>query len=545
MQVQIGIVITVADDRRPTAIRQPDNIRLAEGVTEFRGTRILINAEQRLQQCIDQIRHSGQQWQIEQNICHAQQIRNEGQHGTGNRQQKVGQIGHQRADHVQRPENRLAQRLDGTVDDALDQRGVQHFAQDVVQTVGQQTLQQEFRAGHDPEQTATRGVGKFPEHDLFRQCLLLGECIRGDEGLGIGDIQGVDTLSAAPQTADQDGPPAGLTHSAGRKLVVGVDHAHPAIDVSLGLVVRIGQFRDLAQQTPRHVGEQLLARRRVEAMQHAVVGADIDHGTAIRVVRAEGAVQLGIRRVPAKQVVEELVRIVGIRRADDHRSGMVDRPHAQVAVAESPAVAFLVRLIATQIIDAPLRQLPGQAQQAVEVKLVQIKRRNRRIHEVIQTELAERRHRQDRVEDLLLNRFDHAFEDRALDGQHDIDDGIGELHQNFQCQVELRRKLQCGHRGQAIVGVAELLPGKRHPFAQGGVVGQDQTIRMPLRIDLLVQQLGRAPGRLAQRPVQIEVVSDQVPGQFLGVVGREKHALVVQDGAGGDADRRRALGISG
>jgi hypothetical protein len=93
---------------------------------------------------------------------------------------------------------------------------------------------------------------------------------------GVGDVQAEHALAAAAEAAHQISAP-----DVGRQL--DVLHRQLPVHVVAVLVVLHRQVVEILHHRRRHVGEDLVAIAGRERVQHAVVGADVDHRCAVRV----------------------------------------------------------------------------------------------------------------------------------------------------------------------------------------------------------------------------------------------------------------------
>ena len=115
----------------------------------------------------------------------------------------------------------------------------------------------------------------------------------------IGHVNGIKALASLTESADQQRAPVGVGATCGdegatRIVEVDVEGQRRGIDVVMVGVVRVAKLRQAVdlwcavgslEKCARHIGKPLGARtgagqRAVEGVQHAIVGAEVDHGRA-------------------------------------------------------------------------------------------------------------------------------------------------------------------------------------------------------------------------------------------------------------------------
>ncbi len=181
-------------------------------------------------------------------------------------------------------------------------------------------------------------IGKLPKYNFVG----LGFCV----AVGVGDIQGEEALAAAPQPCHQNGAPAG-TGIAGREVAEGILHGHGAIHAVLVAVILVRKGLQLAEYLVGHIGQHLFAGVGIEAVQHAVIGADEDHLAAVFIGALESVVGGALH----------VVGIVEIGRADIEWVGVDHIPQRIVADTKLPATDAFVAAVAAQVIE---HRLSGQ-----------------------------------------------------------------------------------------------------------------------------------------------------------------------------------------
>ncbi len=130
------------------------------------------------------------------------------------------------------------------------------------------------------------GVRELPQQIVGRS--RLSECG------GIGHVQGKDLPAAFVQARDEDRVPRGVAAEEC------IDHGRRTVLIILVRVVRLRQAVQVRQHDAGDEREHLLAgtrgirsirvRARIEGVQQAIVGADVNDGLAARFVRAERAI---------------------------------------------------------------------------------------------------------------------------------------------------------------------------------------------------------------------------------------------------------------
>ncbi|KFB71028.1 MAG: hypothetical protein AW09_003853 [Candidatus Accumulibacter phosphatis] len=129
----------------------------------------------------------------------------------------------------------------------------------------------ELRDDRAAEGVAEMAVGPYPGSHAIPAGIAPAELPQGFRNCRIGHVQGVITLAALVESADQNRFPGGTC--------IDVPHRWRTIDVelvSIGVVV-VRQLEEIGQNQSRNECPGLLSGRRDEGMQHAIVGADIEH----------------------------------------------------------------------------------------------------------------------------------------------------------------------------------------------------------------------------------------------------------------------------
>ena len=197
--------------------------------------------------------------------------------------------------------------------------------------------------------------------------------------LRVGDVQGEERAAAGAEAADQHGAPGAVEEH-----VFGDQGAVHQVAMLRNGVARIGQPVHAGQGGTGHEGEDLFAGLGVEGVQHAVVGADVDHAAprglrrlefAVGVVPAAQAVIVGAFQAVARQRRAGRRRHQQRRRVDD----VAEQPaaHAELAPFEVALAGQVLHacfaagvLVAGErlVEDAPLPAVevaPGEVHQAL------------------------------------------------------------------------------------------------------------------------------------------------------------------------------------
>ena len=200
--------------------------------------------------------------------------------------------------------------------------------------------------GHGEAQVLVVRVVELPQHQLCRPGL--GELSR------VGDVQRKQTAPAGAFAAHQHRAPTPF-RAGGFDDHVADDRRR--VDVVAVLVFRVGQVMITragvdAVQVARHIGEDFPASVGIEAMQHAVVGADIHH----RLASLIGTAERGVLSPTAKDGCL-VVRPLEIGCADIDRGRVDDVAEHAFPFAEFKSLGTLVAAVPAQIGDARLGQL--------------------------------------------------------------------------------------------------------------------------------------------------------------------------------------------
>ena len=177
-------------------------------------------------------------------------------------------------------------------------------------------------------------MGELPQH------LVSGEVVR------CGHIDGEHRLASRSGRAQQEGLPATPQ--------IGIPDPGRPVHIVAMVVIRPGQLGQFPQQAGRDIGQLLDTISYPKAVQHAVIGTDIEHGRATGDCRrAEErliALPLGLGQASRAAVaVIALAHIDGIR---------VDDVTEQIAaIAKYPAIALLATALTAQIGDPAFSQI--------------------------------------------------------------------------------------------------------------------------------------------------------------------------------------------
>ncbi len=171
-------------------------------------------------------------------------------------------------------------------------------------------------------------MAEFPHHTA------------GTQAFRIGDIDGDDTATTGTGRCHQHGLPG--------RVEVGVADDRVAIHVEAMAVIGIAQASQVGHQLGRNVSPLFDTGFGIKRVQHAIVGADVDHPSAQLIAGTETLVGIPTRTSDRQAIVTE----IGGRH--ERRGRIDDIAEQPSAVTERSAVANLTGIGATQPID-PLR----------------------------------------------------------------------------------------------------------------------------------------------------------------------------------------------